>query len=441
MGNHRFQCSMCISMKGLALAFTFGVGLLRFACNAGGVQDSNGGAALFDAAIDRNRWRSAGIFHSYEFEEISDTPPPNGYRPIYLSHYGRHGSRFQRDAECLKACAVMEKAEKAGLLSPSGKALLQRIRPVAAVHEGMYESLSLKGAQEHARLATRMYGRFPGVFSHGGKVRCQSSVFHRCLLSMANFTCALKGEATHLEFSFETGDKYMSVMLGKAPGVEERRAKMNELDERILHEMVFPDRLMRLLFRDLSAAREATGDPHRFVADLFAVASACDSLKFELGGLDIFDCFTRDELLSVGRYMNFRYFEDMGNSEEFGVDVVQAAAHLAEDIVKRADNAIAKGVCADLRFGHDVGLMPLVGLMGLNGAGDRVPAAESWRTCPLWRCMPMAANIQIVLYENDGGEQLAKVLFNEREAGVRGLEPKTGPYYRWSDLRTRLLRK
>ena len=40
---------------------------------------------------DPNR---AGVnTHIYEFIDEVYTPAPKGYKPVYLSHYGRHGSR------------------------------------------------------------------------------------------------------------------------------------------------------------------------------------------------------------------------------------------------------------------------------------------------------------------------------------------------------------
>ena len=38
------------------------------------------------------------LFHSYEFDDVNDTPPPAGFKPFYISHYGTHvcmGSNFQ----------------------------------------------------------------------------------------------------------------------------------------------------------------------------------------------------------------------------------------------------------------------------------------------------------------------------------------------------------
>ena len=75
-------------------------------------------------------------------------------------------------------------------------------------------------------------------------------------------------------------------------------------------------------------------------------------------------------VLSLARYWNCDYYLKMGNSIEFGDCMVAAAMRLAKDIVERADEAIRGGnVCADLRFGHDSGLFPLVGLLGVEGAG------------------------------------------------------------------------
>ena len=54
--------------------------------------------------------------------------------------------------------------------------------------------------------------------------------------------------------------------------------------------------------------------------------------------------------------------------------------------------------------------------------------------------MPMASNIQMVLYRNDSGECLVKVLYNEREVCLKGLMPVSGPYYRWGDVVSRIAR-
>ena len=400
---------------------------------------------FYETAIDADFERSAGIYHHYEFEDIRDTPPPEGYKPFYVSHYGRHGSRFQVRESKLNACAVMEEAEKADILDLPGKALLFRLRALRNAHQGMFECLSLRGAEEHKRLARRMHDRFPGAFSGGGKVRCQATTYHRCLTSMANFACSLKGMEPELDFSFETGesckDRLMHLMYG--PGDEALKEsdlmKMADVQNELIRKFATPDRLMRLLFKDTPATRETVKDPYRFVKDMFAAASAYQSLDRELDGMDIYDFFTREERLALSRFQDCRYYVSMGISEEFGVRNSMTAKYLLSDIVERADEAVKSGgVCADLRFGHDAGLMPLMDFIGLDGLGARVPAAEAWKIWPLWKYVPMAANLQIVFYRNSAGDCIVKLLLNERETVLTGFPTFCGPYYRWRDLRPHL---
>ena len=44
--------------------------------------------------LEQRMTKAGCLFHSYEFDDVNDTPPPAGFKPFYISHYGRHGSRF-----------------------------------------------------------------------------------------------------------------------------------------------------------------------------------------------------------------------------------------------------------------------------------------------------------------------------------------------------------
>lgn len=264
---------------------------------------------------------------------------------------------------------------------------------------------------------------------------------------MANFTCCLKGVEPKLDFAFETGGRCMNRILHPAYGPDEEAVKMaakkysGEVEAALLRRFVDPNRLMRFLFKDDSAVQKLVKDPYVFAQDLFFAASTFQTLERELDGLDIDDFFTRDERLALARYQDSRYYVGMGNSEEFGDRNLRSAKSLLADIIERAEEAVKDGgVCADLRFGHDSALMPLLCLVGLDGLGTRVPSAEAWKMCPLWKYMPMAANLQIVFYRNDAGGCLVKMLYNEHETALSGHPPHIGPYYRWRDLKTWLAR-
>ena len=42
--------------------------------------------------------RASNNMHSYEFDPIVDTPAPKGFKPFYITHYGRHGSRYEQNS-------------------------------------------------------------------------------------------------------------------------------------------------------------------------------------------------------------------------------------------------------------------------------------------------------------------------------------------------------
>lgn len=99
---------------------------------------------------------------------------------------------------------------------------------------------------------------------------------------------------------------------------------------------------------------------------------------------------------------------------------------------------------ANLRFGHETMVLSLAALLNLADYGREITSldslAEQWRA---YEVFPMACNIQMVFYRPEkspeADEVLVKILLNEREMPVKGLDPVTGPYYSWKALRARLL--
>ena len=56
------------------------------------------------------------------------TPAPRGYKPFYISHYGRHGSRFHSKPSFYNApYQTLLKADSLGKLTATGKDVLHRL--------------------------------------------------------------------------------------------------------------------------------------------------------------------------------------------------------------------------------------------------------------------------------------------------------------------------
>ena len=121
-------------------------------------------AQSIEKRINDDSYFGASVYRPYVFPEIKDTPAPKGFKPFYISHFGRHGSRHQADNNATRAYTILKKADKAGILSPRGKELYADISTLVEDHEGQMGHLSPKGAAEHRTLARRMKARFPSVF-------------------------------------------------------------------------------------------------------------------------------------------------------------------------------------------------------------------------------------------------------------------------------------
>ena len=103
--------------------------------------------------------RAGCTYHSYEVPaDVVTTPAPKGYKPVYISHYGRHGSRYHSQFMITQNYPrELLYADSLGLLTDTGKIILNELMTVYKVHDGMLGELSRKGFMEHQGIAERMY--------------------------------------------------------------------------------------------------------------------------------------------------------------------------------------------------------------------------------------------------------------------------------------------
>lgn len=388
--------------------------------------------------ILKNPARAAGHYHAYEiFADTTMTSAPKGYVPFYISHYGRHGSRQHTGNKyMLRALPAFEKADSVHALTAEGKTVLQSLKAYLEEWEGLDGILTQKGVVQHSQIAARMERRFGEVFSSPDRkyVRAVSSVKLRCVQSMASFCASLSSEsAPGLYFSFETGDRYMKYI---ARHGENFSANNSSKYGKILRDSLLNcsdfSHLRKTLFSDSVFASEV--DVKVFY-NLYRSASIRENLDVELP--DMFKFFSPDELYRMWYIDNARIFLLMGESFEFGPSYLPVGAPLLKDIVEKADAALSdtSGVAADLRFGHDSAIVPLMMTMKLERCADTLHIADSSEKWYSFRETPMATNIQLVFYKNKKGEVLVKILHNECETAIRNLKPFRGPYYKWADLR------
>ena len=306
--------------------------------------------------------------------------------------------------------------------------------------------LTLRGGREHQQLARRMTSRFPSVFTEGKKVQAMASTVQRCIVSMANFMAALKGEVPQVDVEMMTGERYSPIVRPGGSGTPDPGKRPTGGKDGLKGGGPGP-RKQGPLQGDYSAflakvfvSADATpADRDALVRGVFKAGGLCQDLDFL--GIDIFrNYFTTEELYSLWEQENESLYKRWGNSLESGGSYGQKALPLLQDIITKADAALGgTDMAADLRFGHDMGYMALCNLLGIatrDGGSYSVSEAEQhWFSFDI---VPMAANIQFIFYRNASDEVLVKVLRNEEEVLLPGLMPVTGPYYCLADFRTLL---
>lgn len=392
-------------------------------------------------ALIENPMRAGCTYHSYEVPTNAvRTPAPKGFMPIYISHYGRHGSRhhspFMINQNYPRELIY---ADSLGLLTDTGKVILEELMTVYRAHEGMLGELSQKGFKEHQGIAERMYSSFPQIWKNRKTVNCISSNYSRCVLSMGAFTGRLQSFVPELSVSAVAGKKYFNIVANEVEYHDEAVDEVAVWEKAERERRFDPSRMSAMLFKEVPQGL----DVQQAIKSIHIYGCITESLEYELGGyLNIFRWFTPEELYIQWSIYSDVWYGEQCDSEEYGKYVMASTDNILMDIVNKADEALAQAsdTAADLRFGHDNGLMPLVFALGLEGT-ERIPYAGAHKHYPDFRYNCKASNVQMVFYSNSKDDILVKVLYNEKETRLKDLSPVSGPYYRWSDIRSYLINR
>lgn len=381
--------------------------------------------------------KAGGVYLAYPTVETKQTPAPKGYKPFYVSHYGRHGSRYllsDRDYQWI--IQLMEKAEIVNGLTPLGHDVLKRLIMVWEEAQGRAGDLTPLGVRQHQGIAERMSKNFPEVFSGKRHVSARSTVVYRCAMSMVAFGDRLKQLNPQLDMSYEMSEKYMSYLNyhsarsnafthgKKGPWVEEYR----KFEEAQVH----PDRLVSTLFSNADFIR-CEVNPSELMWGLYWIAVDMQDMETPVS---FFDLFTAKEMFDLWQCVNYRFY--MGNANPLASNgiVMANAKSLVENILESADAAIKdRSIAATLRFGHDGNVIPLLALLQIENFDVAVAGpAEVYKHWCDFKATPMASNVQIVFFENKAGDILVKFMHNENEVHVP-VKTDQWPFYHWNDVK------
>ncbi len=382
--------------------------------------------------------KSSGLDCLYDLSPKASTLAPKGYEAVYISHYGRHGSRY---AYTEKAYTVflnlLAEGRKADNLTPYGSELLDRLQPFWDNVRYRVGELTPLGWEQHRQIARTMVKNFPTAFGKGSTVDACSSASVRSILSMSSFCASIAREAPGAEVYEHQGTMDIQATRpneGRNPfrytGPAFRFPYPESSEDFFLRRFPGYRDVLSRVFKDPDAGL-GNSNPYGVFFNLYMFVAGMNSLPEEQR-VDLSGLVTPQEyalLWECDNYERFREYKPYRTP----------CSSIVEDMMAKADAALASGRRgADLRFGHDHVAMALFMIMDIDGfdtvpedPDDLVYYFQTFRS-------PKATNIQMVFFapkKGRKGEVLVKLLLNGEEARFGTLEPFDGPYYRWADVR------
>ena len=405
--------------------------------------------------IKENIYLSGSNYLDYDHQLTTTplTPAPKGYEPFYMSHYGRHGSRWLiGEGEYTNPLNTLREANSAGKLTAEGKAVLKKLEDFYPTTVKRLGELTTVGERQHHGIGSRMAKNFPEIFkTKNVPIDARSTVVIRCILSM-EAECEELAAANPTARIHNDVSESLQYYLNQGWSDRLRQASRNGRSARSEYERKYnhPQRLMKVLFNDQDYVYDNVR-ASSLMRQLFEVAANMQSHDTDI---ELYSLFTDEEIYDQWRIRNVGWYLDYGAAPQTGSIMPFSQLNLLKNIIETADTIVPNPSAlhpqpstlpqATLRFGHEVCVMPLACLLELGNCGAQVENLDTldhvWRN---YRIFPMACNVQLIFYrpkKGKSGDILVKALLNEREMS---LPAKTDqwPYYRWQDLRQYYMEK
>ncbi len=384
--------------------------------------------------IRENPGKSGGVYYAYPVPtDVKLTPAPKGYKPFYISHYGRHGSRYMlNNNDYLRPLNTLNQAYEQGELTEKGVETLTKLWDIWDEADHHVDELAPLGKRQHRGIAERMYKNYPDVFKQKGVITARSTTSMRVALSMVAFIGRLTELNPKLNIDWETSNANMWYLNSHTDEYNQLKNDFNgwRKNHSDFGNRGIPDetRFLTLLYKDPSKG------PKGLMGQIFNIAVDLQDMETDI---DMFDLFTPEEMYELWKNENCWFFLCDGDSPLNKGTAIESCKTLLRHFINQADLAVqGKGDVATLRFGHDGNIIPLAAIMKLKDCDSNEPDVnkidEKWRD---YYVSPMGANIQLIFYKKKGSDDvLVKFLHNERETSIP-VSTDIAPYYHWKDVR------
>jgi len=374
------------------------------------------------------------------------TPSPKGKKPFYISHYGRHGSRYISSRSGYDIpFKMIAHADSVNELTPTGDRVFDEMKLVMNDTEQRWGELTSYGKIQHRAIARRLVERFPEIFCDNAHVSCISTIVPRCIESMGVAMAEMKQVNPKLRITMVASQRNQWYM-----NHQDRKLRKNYMTPEAqkayntyISSRLGNSRLMELIFKNPDIVKEIV-DEENFNYYLMKMGLFQQNTHFYKNTY-LRDLFETDELYRMWQIDNALWYIQHGACKLNGGKQPTSQRYLLRQLIADADSCInLEKPGAQLRFGHETVLLPLVCLIGINGydlATDNLDELEEKG----WWCssvFPMGANLQFIFYRSSPSDKdvLLKVLLNEQEAKLP-IATDCAPYYHWADFRSYCLGK
>ena len=334
---------------------------------------------------------------------------PDSLTPVFINHVGRHGARYLSSPKTsVDLMRVLQSADSAGVLTPLGRSLMETVSGVIEISHNRWGALDSLGMAEQRGIASRMFRAYPRLFADG-TVSAISSYSPRCVMSMYEFTHQLTTSSgrrnSPLMRPFDVVTEY----------VDWYKSREWKAPYDMYFETTAPTAPARRLITDPnylsnSMAREVVWNEYKVLSGMPAMGLSIDLSKY----------FTTEELNALWSCQNLQHYL-VRTATTLSSEPALIASELLLNLINTTDAAIeGKNANINLRFGHAETLMPLLSLMRLPGCfyltNRFETVARGWTD---FTVVPMAANLQLILFRSETGRYYLRVDLNEKPVALR----------------------
>ncbi len=373
-------------------------------------------------------------------EIVSRAEYPDSLVPVFISHIGRHGSRYPAsDTHCITLKKALQRARQLGTITPEGERLEKITDEIIRLSSGQWGALDSLGKAEQRGIGLRTFQNYRPLFSSGGTIVGISSHSPRSIESMENFVAGMERGGSELEFKLSSGKEYNQLV--RPFDVDDRYLKFRK--DKIWeppYEEYFTlaapsDPIKRVLGENYPFKNEAEARDLSIIE--YYVLAGCSAMSMPN---PMNDFFSLEEVNSLWSCFNLRQYLQRTATAVSAIPA-EIATPLVKSVVDSTDDFIHgknPGVVGMLYFGHGETVLPLVSLLRLPGCWyiteDYATVKNHWRD---FEIIPMAANVQLILFKSTTGKYYARIELNEKPVDL----PVNGfsDIYPWEVIRNYML--